>query len=195
MFIPPMLPSETVKPFDDNKFIFEPLIDGHRLQLSLEGGKVRLFTRYGNEVTRKYPELHTVPIRIPGDLVLDGEVACLSPITGKPDFDLLQQRFRMNHVPQIRDAKKEMPVIYYPFDLLQWNGEDWRGRPLFERKEVLHSLLEDNYYFKKMGFVEREGIHLFHLAEQLGLKGIAGKRKTSRYREGRGDGWFKIEIQ
>lgn len=192
MFLQPMLMTERQGPFNDNDYLFEPLIDGHRLILRMTNGKVRLLTRHGNDVTRQYPELHNVPLRRPADVVLDGEVAYLDPVTGKADFDKLQQRYRMKKTPSIREAKATMPVIYFIFDILYFNGLDVRDKPLLTRKRLLKAWLEDNAYFKKMGYVEGEGVAFYKAAKQFGLKGIAGKYKASRYTEGASEGWLKI---
>jgi len=44
-----MLLEKREKPFDDERYIFEPKIDGHRLLLVRSGGVVRLFTRHEND--------------------------------------------------------------------------------------------------------------------------------------------------
>jgi DNA ligase 1 len=77
MFIAPMLLATKENPFSHHAYIFEPKIDGHRLILSSNREETRLFTRYNNECTKQYPELHRVPID--GDVVLDGEVCCIDP--------------------------------------------------------------------------------------------------------------------
>ncbi|WP_307725644.1 hypothetical protein [Brevibacillus reuszeri] len=55
-----MLLEQIDKPFSDAQYVFEPKIDGHRLELSRSNGKTRLFTRHNNDVTSKYPELVTL---------------------------------------------------------------------------------------------------------------------------------------
>lgn len=55
MFMAPMLMSKHEEPFDDSEYIFEPMIDGHRLLLSFIGSKARLYTKHHNDVTRQYP--------------------------------------------------------------------------------------------------------------------------------------------
>ena len=92
MFIQPMLLGKREEPFDDDRYVFQPKIDGHRLILSRTSGHVRLYTRHNNEVTRQYPELHNVPVDGCADIVLDGEVARLDE-TGWVDFEAIMERF------------------------------------------------------------------------------------------------------
>ncbi|WP_256710733.1 ATP-dependent DNA ligase [Paenibacillus sp. FSL H8-0548] len=189
----PMLLTEHDKPFDDPNYIFEPIIDGHRLQLSLFASKVKLYTRHFNEVTRQYPELHNVPLGQPADVILDGEVAYVNPETGAVEFETLQERYRMNKDPRIREAKRSNPVIFFVFDILYYNGMDLRKTPLLARKKLLQLVLEDNAFYKKMLFVEDEGVALFELVKRSELEGVACKRKDSLYAEGRGNSWIKVK--
>jgi DNA ligase-1 len=192
MFMKPMLMTELEKPFDDPDFIFEPMIEGQRLQLSFLGNKAKLYSRHFNDLTRQYPELHNVPLREPADVVLDGEVAYVDPLTGIVDFGRLQERYRLNKEPRIRDAKRMYPVKFFVFDILYYNGMDLRATPLHERKMLLNQVLEDNAFYTKMLFVDTEGIFLFNLVQRFGLEGIACKRKDSLYEEGRTSSWIKI---
>ncbi|MEK3883554.1 hypothetical protein [Paenibacillus sp. PL2-23] len=195
MWTQPMLLTERLDPFDDDEYLFEPLVDGQRLLLKMDAGKVRLLSRHGYDITRQYPELHNVPLRKPADVVLDGEVACLDPVTGKADFGMLQERFRMKKTPRIREAKAAMPVVYFVFDILHFNGVDLRRKPLLTRKRLLEAVLEDNPFIRKMTYIERDGVELFKAAERFGLEGIAGKSKTSLYKEGRSGEWLKIAVK
>lgn len=52
--------------------------------------------------------------------------------------------------------------------------------------------MEDNAYFKKMLYVEREGAAIFDLVRRSDLEGIACKRKDSTYAEGRQESWLKV---
>lgn len=194
MFIQPMLMTEREGPFTDDHYWFEPMVDGQRLQLHMFAGKVALLTRHGNDATAQYPELHNVPLSWPADVVLDGEATCLDPETGRADYARLQERFRMKGAPRIREARKTMPVVYFVFDILMYNGIDLRDLPLVSRRKLLETLLEDNHYYRKMKHWERDGHAVYEAAARLGLEGIAGKHKFSRYVEGRSDSWLRISI-
>ncbi|MGO4544595.1 hypothetical protein AB4Z29_07350 [Paenibacillus sp. 2TAB23] len=192
MFVKPMLMTEHAQPFDDDNYIFEPLIDGHRLQLSFIHSKPNLYTKHCNDVTRQYPELHNVPLRVPADVLLDGEVAYVNPDSGVFDYRVLQERYRIKKEPMIREAKRTNPIIFFVFDLLYYNGLDMRKQPLLERKKLLNFILEDNAYFKKMLYVEREGSALFDLVKSSELEGVACKRKDSIYMEGKQGDWVQV---
>jgi DNA ligase-1 len=192
MFISPMLLEKRDHPFDDDRYIFEPKIDGHRLILSMQNGIVRLYTRHGNEVTRQYPELHNVPIEDGSDVVLDGEVAYMDPETGAIEFEGIMERFRLKKPLSIREASVRQPVHYFVFDIMRYKGEDVRSWPLSERKALLNEVLEGNRYYSRMLAVDGAGTALFEAILGKELEGIVAKRKDSSYVSRRDPNWLKI---
>ncbi|MUT66922.1 RNA ligase family protein [Paenibacillus sp. NEAU-GSW1] len=192
MFMEPMLMVRREHIFDDSNYIFEPMLDGQRLQISFIDNKARLFTRHQYEVTSQYPELLNVPLHKPADVVLDGEVVYVNPATGEVQFDTLIERYRMTKAPRIRDAVKTMPLRFFVFDVLYYNGTDLRDRPLLERKQLLGEILQNNDVYRKLPFIEKEGGKMFEIVRQLKLEGVACKEKNSVYTEGRSDDWVKV---
>lgn len=190
MFMQPMLLEKRDQPFDDDRYIFEPKIDGHRLILSKIKGQVRLYTRHNNDCTRQYPELWNVPLD--GDVILDGEVACIHPQTGFIDFESVMERFRMTKQARIKEAIARQPINFIVFDILQHNGQDLRNKPLFERKEILSRLLTQNDYYTNITHIEDNGTALFDLIQQRSMEGIVAKRKDSLYAGRRSEAWLKI---
>jgi DNA ligase-1 len=192
MFITPMLLDKREQPFDDERYIFEPKIDGHRLILSLENGIVRLFNRYHNEVTQQYPELHLVPIEDNTDVVLDGEVACMNPDNGAIDFDKVLERFKMKKPMTIMEATVRQPVHFFVFDIIRYKGEDLRGLPLIERKTLLEKVLKANHFISPLMWIDGAGVSLFEAVREKKLEGIVAKKKTSKYVSRRNASWMKI---
>jgi DNA ligase-1 len=193
MFLPPTLLERTELPFDDDSYIFEPKIDGHRLLLSMENGVPRLYTRHGFDVTGQYPELHRVPVSDGTDVVLDGEVAAVDPASGEIRFDTLMERYRLKKGIDIREASVTRPVVYFVFDLLRYGGEDWRGKPLMERRKCLERILEPNGRFLLVPAVEGEGKRLYEAIRDGMAEGIVAKRKDSVYAGRRDPNWLKID--
>jgi len=191
MFLPPMLLEKRENPFDDDRYIFEPKIDGHRLILSMEAGQVRLFTRHNNDVTLQYPELHDVPIDDSSDVVLDGEVACQNE-DGAIEFELVMERFLKRKPLAIRQAMVRQPVHYYVFDILRYNGRDLRPLPLTERKRILQQVLSANKFFSPVLSVPGTGVALFEAIKEKKLEGIVAKLQKSRYVGRRAPSWIKI---
>ncbi|WP_052350463.1 hypothetical protein [Paenibacillus gorillae] len=192
MFMEPMLMAHREDAFDDPDYLFEPLIDGQRVQLSFIGNRARLFTRHGNEVTLQYPELLNVPLKQPADVVLDGEVAYLDAASGEFQFDRLIDRYQLKKQPRIRDAMKATPLRFYVFDILYYDGTDLRSRPLRERKRLLEEVLLPNSRYCSMPYIEGEGRKMYEVAQQLKLEGIACKRSDGMYAAGKSGDWIQV---
>lgn len=190
MFISPMLLDTKDKPFSDPTYVFEPKMDGHRLILSRSGVETRLFTRNHKDCTRQYPELHHVPIQ--GDLVLDGEVCCTDPNTGRVDEELVLARLELKKKDRIRSFAKQRPVIYYVWDILFLKGRDLRSLPLVRRRAILESVLQENEYFKLVPQVEGKGEAFFQTIVDRSLEGMVAKRKGGIYVSRRSHDWLKI---
>jgi DNA ligase-1 len=167
-----------------------PKIDGHRLILSKSGEETRLFTRHHNECTRQYPELYNVPID--GDVVLDGEVCCTDPETGKIDFELVMGRFQLKKNGKIHAFSNQRPVSYVVWDILFHKGRDLRELPLMKRRSILESVLLPNDYFSIVPQIGECGEDLYQSIVDRSMEGIVAKRKGSTYVSRRSHDWLKI---
>ncbi|WP_339294326.1 ATP-dependent DNA ligase [Paenibacillus sp. FSL W7-1279] len=194
MFIEPTLLATAPGPFSDSRFIFEPKIDGHRLIFSQQNGIVRLYTRHINDCTRQYPEINgSTGALFPHDIVLDGEIACVDPVTGNSDFEAVMTRFQAKKADKIAALAVRQPATYVIFDVLQYNGRDFRRLPLMERKEILAQIPLPSGSFGFVPYVEGAGEALFEQIEARGMEGVVGKRKNSVYETGRrSDNWRKV---
>lgn len=189
MFIEPMLLEQRDKPFDDQNFIYEPKIDGHRLILSQINGTIKLYTRHHNECTNQYPELLTLPIE--KDIVIDGEVYCINN-QGQIDFELVMSRFQTKGENKIAAAMKGQPAGLMVFDILHYDGKDLRGVPLLQRKEILDLVVPETPAIHKIRYLEKEGTALFEAIRQKDMEGIVCKRKDSSYVGKRSANWMKV---
>lgn len=116
MFINPMLLETAYQPFSNDKYIFEPKIDGHRLINSQITSKTKLYTRHRIECLRQYPEL--LEGSFDKDIVLDSEVACVDPESERVDFKLVMKRFLARKEDKINLLTGTLPVTYVVFDIL-----------------------------------------------------------------------------
>ncbi|RCX22939.1 DNA ligase-1 [Fontibacillus phaseoli] len=191
MFIDPMLLATAPGPFSDPRFIYEPKIDGHRLIFSQESGNVRLYTRHNNDCTRQYPEV--AGGLFTHDIILDGEIACVDPMTGVSDFEAIMSRFQARRSDKIARLSASLPAYFAVFDVLQYNGEDLRKLPLMKRKEILAGIPMPNANISVVPHVEGAGDALFAQIQARGMEGIVGKRSDSVYETGRrSDNWRKV---
>ena len=192
--IHPMLATSVDKPFDSPEWLFEIKWDGYRAVCFLENGKSRLVSRNQNDLTGQFSELQSLPKLIKAQTaVLDGEIVALDE-QGRPSFSLMQQRTGIRQGNRHTAARRDVPIMYYVFDLLYLEGYDLRRVSLEQRKEVLAQIATSVDLLRYSDHYPGQGIALFEAAKQKGLEGILAKRRTSCYEERRTREWLKIKI-
>lgn len=173
--------------------------DGIRGQLIVRRGELFVWSRGEELVTNKFPEYHPLAELLPDGTVIDGEI--LPYKNGEPlTFNELQTRIGRKHVT--KKVREKAPVVLLAYDLLEWQGEDWRGRPLQERRHRLEKLLEkvntdgvlllsEIVPFQEWEELEQERTN----ARQHKSEGLMLKHKESVYRAGRRKGdWWKWKV-
>ncbi|MDP8911224.1 MAG: non-homologous end-joining DNA ligase, partial [Actinomycetota bacterium] len=166
-------------------WLFEIKWDGYRALAYLRGGEAELKSRRGNDLSARFPgvvrELAKA-VRTPA-AVLDGEVCALDE-QGRPSFSAMQQ------------GKRETPIVYYVFDLLEVDGVPLHDRPLRERRERLEQLLDRTNGTVRLSEAFDDGQALLEAAEEQRLEGVIAKRTDSRYAAGkRTRDWLKLKPQ
>jgi bifunctional non-homologous end joining protein LigD len=178
----PMLATLTDGPFDDPGWIFEDKYDGFRMVAKIESGKVTLYSRNGQVISRTYIEVASALEGVKGSAVIDGELVALDE-NGVSHFQLLQNALR-------RKAK----LLYCAFDLMFQDGEDLRALPLIERKKRLKAVLPKHRLVAFSRHRKTLGTKSFEEAGRKGLEGIMAKRASSKCLSGaRTDDWLKIK--
>ena len=175
----PMLATAVDKPFDRPNWTFEPKYDGYRLIAYKEGAKVSLISRNDIDRTDRYPEVALAVKKLKAQtLVLDGEVVVFDA-KKISRFQLLQQGRGAAH--------------YVVFDCLYANGEDFRRKPLSERRSALLKLVKPSATLLITQPLASNGIKAFHAAAKQGLEGIVAKNLASIYFPGRSTEWLKVK--
>jgi bifunctional non-homologous end joining protein LigD len=78
--------------------------------------------------------------------------------------------------------------------LLELDGEDYRARPLAERKKKLFQLLRRSWRgIEYVEHLEGDGAVIFEHACKLGLEGIVCKRVDMSYHPGPSKSWIKVK--
>ncbi len=188
----PMLASIGEWPFSDPNWLFEIKWDGIRALSWISGGSVNLRARSGGDITKRYPELASLPETLAAhEAILDGEIVALDK-SGHSDFERLQERMHVRAPSE--QLVTQVPVVYFVFDLLYCDGYDLREAPLLQRKQLLQKLLHTSERVRFSDHQLEHGKELFDLAGQSGLEGIVAKRADSRYVSERSGSWLKLKI-
>jgi bifunctional non-homologous end joining protein LigD len=168
--------------------------DGLRALAYLGGGRVRLLSRTGQDLTRGYPELGGLGTALgKRQAVLDGEIVALGEDSW-PNFERLQQRMNARPAAVARLAES-VPVTYLAFDLLHLDGRPLLDEPYRARRALLEGLdLQGPRWQTPPSFTGEAGGDVQAVSVQHGLEGIVAKRLASRYEPGKRTGsWRKIK--
>src|SRR5947209_4716934 len=148
-------------------WLHEIKLDGYRTHARLDGGRVQILTRRGNDWTGKYPAIVQAIAGLPArNAYLDGEL-CGVLTDGRTAFNLIQNA---------TDTGQGSLVLFL-FDLLHLDGENLTALPLVDRKTRLASLLHSapeslRYNDHQIG----HGPAFHRLACEQGVEGIVSKR-------------------
>jgi bifunctional non-homologous end joining protein LigD len=188
----PMLATIGEAPFSDPNWLFEIKWDGVRALAWIADRALTLRSRTGQDITRRYPDLASLPEAIAArEVILDGEIVALDA-RGHSDFERLQERMHVRAPSE--NLVIRTPVVYYAFDLLYYDGYDLREAPLLERKQLLQRLLHTSHRFRYSDHQLERGQELFELARESGLEGILAKRVSSPYVSDRSPNWVKLKV-
>ena len=181
-FIAPCLPTKAETLPSGGAWLHEIKHDGFRIIARKDGERVRLYSRPGNDFTRRFPLIVETLARLRArSCIIDGEaVACDD--NGVASFNLIRYR------------RHDDSTFLYAFDLIELNGDDLRRDPLEVRKATLASIVaKASPGFRFNEHIEGDGPTVFAHACKLRLEGIVSKRKDSTYRSGRSPDWLKMK--
>jgi len=191
----PMLATPGPLPPDDGRWAYEMKWDGMRVLIAVEGGRIRLTSRRGNDVTARYPELRGIGEALGTiEAVLDGEVVALDD-EGRPSFEKLQSRMHVAAPAKVRQLVASTPVVVMLFDLLWLEGHSTLELPYAERRRLLERLGLSGPAWQTPPSHEGDGPGVLRTATELGLEGVVAKRLDSPYRPGeRAAAWRKVKV-
>jgi bifunctional non-homologous end joining protein LigD len=182
-FIKPQLATLKAKAPVGPQWIHEIKYDGYRLQLHVNDGSSKVYTRTGLDWTKRF-SLIAGALHIPGQAIIDGEAVVIQE--GRTNFSELQAELA---------AGRQDKLVFYAFDLL-WRHGDLRKLPQIERKQMLSDLLGENDVGPPVLYSEHltgDGQEMFEHASRLNFEGLVSKRADAPYRSDRNEGWLKIK--
>ncbi|UZA67942.1 ATP-dependent DNA ligase [Pseudomonas viridiflava] len=195
--------------------------DGIRAQLVKRDGRLWIWSRGEELVTDRFPELHSLVQCLPDGTVIDGEIVVWKAPQAAPDreaefaldsdasqaspsvqpFALLQQRIGRKTLG--KKILADVPVVILAYDLLEWEGHDWRSRPQHERRAQLEILIGEARSDVLLPSPVLTGKDWLDLADQreasrsLGVEGMMLKARDSLYGVGRTKDmgvWWKWKV-
>ena len=179
---------------DAGDYLAEWKWDGIRAQVIRRDGQTWVWSRGEELLNGRFPEVEALAAQLPDGTVLDGEILAWRDEAVLP-FALLQKRIGRKTVG--KKLLADAPVTLLAYDLLEYAGEDWRGRPLGERRAQLEALAA-THGVRVSQRVIGDWSALALLRDQARSRGVEGlmlKRLDSSYQTGRKRGaWWKWKI-
>ena len=160
----PMLATPGTLPPDDG-WAFEMKWDGVRGLVRVDGGRIRITSRDGDDITVKYPELRPLGEHLgTTQVLLDGELV---------SFD---EHGRLS---------ASGPAVFLIFDLLHLDGRSLLGLPYEQRRELLLALEFAGDTWQTPPAFAGSGRAAIRASREQGLGGVIAKRIDSAYTPGR----------
>ncbi len=183
--------------FDFSQWSFEWKWDGIRVQVVKREGQVFLWSRGEEIINRSFPDLVERFEALPDGTVLDGELLPGSFEKILSFSDLQQRLGRKAPTPKFCQSS---PVFVLFYDVLEYEGQDYRSVELNQRREKLEhlhqiysNLIEIGPIFTFSSWEEAQKER--EKSRALGAEGFMVKRKQSAYGVGRKRGdWWKWKV-
>ncbi len=172
--------------------------DGIRGQLIKRNDTIYVWSRGEELVTEKFPEYATLLPALPNGIVLDGEI--IPAVNGKPlPFAQLQTRLGRKNIS--KKILQDVPVCFFVYDLLEYEGMDIREQPLEQRRSLLEKLVFEVQHpsliiSPLINFADWDQlIDIRNKSREEFAEGLMLKRLSSPYQVGRKRGdWWKWKI-
>ncbi|HMF71082.1 MAG TPA: ATP-dependent DNA ligase, partial [Flavitalea sp.] len=172
--------------------------DGIRGQIIKRNNELFVWSRGEELMTDKFPEYETLRQLLPEGTVLDGEI--IPSQNGKPlPFALLQTRIGRKNLT--KKQLQETPITFFAYDVLEYEGNDFRESTLLERRIILEKIVAEARHpalllSEVIDYKSWEELTAMRTrSRDMGSEGIMLKRKMSTYQVGRKRGdWWKWKI-
>lgn len=185
----------------DPSVLYEPKYDGWRLLVHKKASHVEIFTRHGNVVTERFPDI--VEAIVAGirahSAILDCEGTCFHPDSRRPDFSLFDTRGKITKKPKIAAAVQRYPATLIAFDLLMVDDEQMGSYPILVRKKRLSEIIQPSNALIPTAYKVGGGQQLYEWTLLNNWEGICAKHiNAARYHfdsrpETLPEAWIKIK--
>jgi DNA ligase 1 len=188
--------AEALDRFDGGQAAVEWKVDGIRVQLHRDGEDVAVFSRSGDDLTTRVPELVTVARGLPvRQAVLDGEAIVLRSAGRPAPFQVTGSRVGRRGGGSGRHVDSVPPLHLFAFDVLHLDGADLLGLVARERWVALDAAVPADQRIPRLHTAQAAEAEQF-TAQALGLghEGAVVKSPEAPYAAGRrGAAWVKVK--
>ncbi|MHA7844227.1 MAG: ATP-dependent DNA ligase [Winogradskyella sp.] len=193
------LEKELLELGEPNEWIVEQKWDGIRGQIVKRNNEIYIWSRGEELVTKQFPELVDAISNFKDDFVIDGEILAMKD-NDVLLFNDLQKRLNRKNVTN--KLLEEVPIGFYAYDILEFDGKDIRGQSFEQRRMQLESIFNSVSLPEhiKLSFLvefnEWKELHdIRNNSRAINSEGLMLKQKRSPYHTGRKKGdWWKWKV-
>ncbi len=189
---------EEIKEHIKGEVLVEYKYDGERAQAHIKKEKIKLFSRRHEEISHQFPELIKALQKnfLGKEGILEGEVVAVDKKTGNllPFQSLMQRRRKYD----IEKYVEKIPVCYFLFDILYFDGKSLLEEKISKRKEWLKKAVKESEELKFADYIVTADLSeiedFFLTVTKKGAEGVVVKDANSDYEAGkRGWKWIKFK--
>ena len=180
------------------EFAAEYKLDGERVQIHLENGKVDLFSRKLEKIAQYYPDIvENIPKSLKAKTaILEAEAVAINENSGEflPFQELMHRRRKYN----VDKAVLQYPITVNFFDILYRDGKSCLDLSYAERRKILEEIVIEDNFSKIIPQIlvtnESEVEDFQENSINAGCEGLMLKSLEAKYRAGaRGSNWLKLK--
>lgn len=175
---------------------FEYKYDGFRLMIHKYNGKIFLFTRRLENVTKQFPDVvDAVNRNVQGEsFIIDSEAVGYDPKTGKyKPFEAISQRIKRKY--EVDRLIRELPVELNVFDVIYYDGKSMINEIFSNRRKLLEKIVKKKDKVIRPSAIkiihnEKEAKDFYEKALKSGEEGVMIKNLQGEYQQGRKVGYM-----
>ncbi|MCB0398050.1 MAG: ATP-dependent DNA ligase [Winogradskyella sp.] len=183
-----------------SEWMVEQKWDGIRGQIVKRNNEIHIWSRGEELVSKQFPELVESMQNFKDDFVIDGEILALKD-NNVLLFNDLQKRLNRKNVT--KKLLEEVPIGFYAYDILEFNGKDIREQSFEKRRQQLEFIFNSTTLPKhiKLSFLVDfntwDDLHdIRNDSRAINSEGLMLKQKKSPYHTGRKKGdWWKWKVE
>jgi len=171
--------------------------DGFRLSVHRQGDRIEIYSRRLEKMTHMFPDLVPEFRKIKSkEFIIEGEAIAFDEKTKK--FLPFQATIQRKRKHGIAEKAKALPLKFFVFDVLLFDGKDCTGAPYSERRKIIDqtfaggkTIVPSQHVIAKTAEVLNE---FFEQCVGEGLEGIIAKDLKAPYTAGaRKFSWIKLK--
>ncbi len=169
---------------------FEYKYDGFRMMISMSGGKISIFTRRLDNVTKQFPDVvGVVKKHVHGkSFMIDCEAVGYDRKTkAYQPFQAISQRIKRKY--HIEELVKKLPIELVVFDVVYYNEKSYLSEPFKERRKLIEKIVKQEKYKITLADQivsddEKEVEKFMDKALEEGQEGLMAKNLKAPYKPG-----------